>query len=49
MIFDKTALKGIFIVYLESNSNDRNLFSKAFCVKEFIAIGPSKESIQLNH
>ncbi|MDX2072282.1 MAG: dTDP-4-dehydrorhamnose 3,5-epimerase [Haliscomenobacter sp.] len=49
MVFHKTALEGAYIIDLEPFSDDRGLFARTFCKREFSAIGHNKEFVQFNH
>lgn len=49
MIFHETALKGAYIIDLEPFSDDRGLFARTFCKREFATIGHDKEFVQFNH
>ena len=49
MIFHETALEGAYIIDLEPFSDDRGLFARTFCKREFAAIGHHKEFVQFNH
>lgn len=49
MIFHETALEGAYVIDLEPFSDDRGLFARTFCKREFAAIGHDKEFIQFNH
>lgn len=49
MIFHETALEGAYIIDLEPFSDNRGLFARTFCKREFAAIGHHKEFVQFNH
>ena len=49
MIFHETALKGAYIIDLEPFRDERGLFARTFCQREFAAIGHHKEFVQFNH
>ncbi|MFT5166255.1 MAG: dTDP-4-dehydrorhamnose 3,5-epimerase [Saprospiraceae bacterium] len=49
MIFHKTPLSGAYYIDLAPFSDERGLFARTFCKKEFEAIGHHKEFVQLNH
>jgi dTDP-4-dehydrorhamnose 3,5-epimerase len=49
MIFRKTLLNGIYIIELETFNDERGLFARTFCKKEFSKIDHSKEFVQFNH
>jgi len=49
MIFHETALEGAYVIDLEPFSDDRGLFARTFCKREFAAIGHHKEFVQFNH
>jgi dTDP-4-dehydrorhamnose 3,5-epimerase len=49
MIFHETALAGAYVIDLEPFSDDRGLFARTFCKREFAAIGHDKEFVQFNH
>jgi len=49
MIFHETGLKGAYIIELEPFTDDRGLFARTFCKREFAEIGHSKEFVQFNH
>ena len=44
MIFTETELKGAYIIDLERREDDRGFFARAFCQKEFEAMGSSQSS-----
>ena len=49
MIFHKTSLDGAYYIDLEPFADDRGLFARTFCKKEFQTIGHHKEFVQINH
>lgn len=49
MIFKETKLKGAYIIDLEPFQDDRGLFARTFCQKEFEQIGHEREFVQFNH
>jgi dTDP-4-dehydrorhamnose 3,5-epimerase len=49
MKFIETPLKGAYIVELEPFVDERGLFVRIFCRKEFAKIGFSKQINQINH
>lgn len=49
MIFRETDLKGAYVIELEPFTDDRGLFARTFCKREFATIGHSKEFVQFNH
>lgn len=49
MIFQKLALKGAYIIDLEIFTDERGLFTRTFCQKEFAKIGHNKAFVQFNH
>lgn len=49
MIFKETKLKGAYIIDLEPFQDDRGLFARTFCQKEFEQIGHRREFVQFNH
>ena len=48
MIFTETKLKGAFIVDLEPRSDERGFFARAFCQREFEALGLKPAIAQAN-
>lgn len=48
MIFHETKLKGAFIVDLDMKDDDRGFFARAFCSKEFEALGLRPQVMQAN-
>jgi dTDP-4-dehydrorhamnose 3,5-epimerase len=49
MIFQETALHGAYLISLEPFQDERGLFARTFCKREFAAIGHQKEFVQFNH
>ncbi|MBF0232152.1 MAG: dTDP-4-dehydrorhamnose 3,5-epimerase [Desulfamplus sp.] len=49
MHFYETPLLGNYEIELEPFIDDRGMFARTFCKKEFAAIGFNKEIIQINH
>jgi len=49
MIFQETVLKNAYTIDLEPFTDDRGLFARTFCKKEFANIGHHKEFVQFNH
>lgn len=49
MIFHKTPLAGAYSIDLEPFRDERGLFARTFCQKEFKQIGHHKAFVQLNH
>jgi dTDP-4-dehydrorhamnose 3,5-epimerase len=49
MLFHETLLKGAYTIELTPFSDDRGLFARTFCKREFAAIGHQKEFVQFNH
>lgn len=49
MQFKETDLKGVYLIHLESFTDDRGWFARTFCKKEFAQIGHTKEFVQFNH
>lgn len=49
MIFHPSKLKGAYLIDLEPFRDDRGLFARTFCQKEFRQIGHQKEFVQFNH
>jgi dTDP-4-dehydrorhamnose 3,5-epimerase len=48
MIFTETKLKGAYIVDLETRTDDRGGFARAFCAQEFEAHGLKQTFVQTN-
>jgi len=49
MKFAETALKGAYIVETEPFRDERGLFARTFCKRDFNQIGHTKEFVQFNH
>ncbi len=49
MILHSTPLSGAFIIDLEPFQDDRGLFARTFCQREFEAIPHTKPFVQFNH
>lgn len=50
MIFEATPLAGAYVIDLTPFEDERGLFARTFCQREFeAAIGPTKAFVQLNH
>ncbi|MCB0550047.1 MAG: dTDP-4-dehydrorhamnose 3,5-epimerase [Phaeodactylibacter sp.] len=49
MIFRETRLAGAYIIEPEPFSDQRGLFARTFCRREFEEIGHHKEFVQFNH
>jgi len=49
MKFVETSLGGAYTVELEPFVDERGLFSRTFCQKEFSTIGFDKQIVQINH
>jgi len=49
MNFIETPITGAYVIELESFQDERGLFTRAFCQKEFEAIGFHKQIVQINH
>jgi dTDP-4-dehydrorhamnose 3,5-epimerase len=49
MKFLETKLKGAYIIELEPRRDDRGLFARTFCKREFAEINHTKEFVQFNH
>ncbi len=48
MLFIETALPGAFIVDIERRTDERGFFARAFCRKEFHALGLRSDMVQSN-
>lgn len=48
MIFQETDIKGVFIIELDRNEDDRGFFARAFCSREFEEHGLSPHVAQAN-
>jgi dTDP-4-dehydrorhamnose 3,5-epimerase len=49
MIFRETLLKGVYIVETKPYSDERGLFARTYCKKEYHAISHDVEFVQFNH
>lgn len=49
MIFRETPLKDAFVIDLEPFQDQRGLFARTFCKRDFEEIGHDKEFVQFNH
>jgi len=49
MTFKESALKGVYIIELKPFIDNRGLFARTFCKKEFQEIGHDQEFVQFNH
>lgn len=49
MKFVKTPLTGVYVIKLEPFLDERGLFARTFCQKEFAKIGFHKQIVQINH
>jgi dTDP-4-dehydrorhamnose 3,5-epimerase len=49
MTFKETPLKGAFLIELNPFTDNRGLFVRTFCKKEFESIGHHQEFVQFNH
>ncbi|MHA8072221.1 dTDP-4-dehydrorhamnose 3,5-epimerase [Aquirufa ecclesiirivi] len=49
MIFEITSLEGLYIVKPQLLRDERGLFTRTFCKKEFAEIGFEKDFVQFNH
>jgi dTDP-4-dehydrorhamnose 3,5-epimerase len=49
MTFRETSLKGAFLIELNPFTDNRGLFVRTFCKKEFESIGHNQEFVQFNH
>jgi dTDP-4-dehydrorhamnose 3,5-epimerase len=49
MKFFETELKGAYTIDIEPRKDDRGLFARTFCKREFQEIGHTKEFVQFNH
>jgi len=48
MKFSETKLKGLYMIEPEPFRDDRGLFFRSFCKKEFFEVGLEKEFVQIN-
>lgn len=49
MKFVETPLAGAYVIELEPFRDERGLFARTFCQKEFAIIGFDKQLVQINH
>lgn len=49
MIFTETPLPGAYVITLEKRSDERGFFARAFCEREFGALGLSTRMVQMNN
>ena len=49
MVFYETALKGVYVIDLEPFADERGLFARTYCQREFAQIGHHQEFVQFNH
>ena len=49
MIFEATKLPGAYIIELEPFRDERGLFARTFCKRDFAEIDHQKEFVQFNH
>ena len=49
MKFNKTPLAGAYVIELEPFLDERGVFARTFCQKEFATIGFHKQIVQINH
>lgn len=49
MIFQALHLAGAYLISLEPFADDRGLFARTYCRREFAAIGHEQEFVQINH
>ncbi len=49
MKFIKTAFKDLYIIKVLPHHDERGLFFRTYCKKEFAKIGHTKEFVQINH
>ena len=49
MIFKETSLKGSYVLTFEPIEDQRGWFARTYCKNEFLAIGHTKEWVQMNH
>ncbi|MBF0103089.1 MAG: dTDP-4-dehydrorhamnose 3,5-epimerase [Desulfobacterales bacterium] len=49
MKFIETPIEGAYVIELESLLDERGLFARTFCQKEFATIGFHKQIVQINH
>ncbi|MGD9973836.1 MAG: dTDP-4-dehydrorhamnose 3,5-epimerase [Desulfatirhabdiaceae bacterium] len=49
MKFIATPMAGAYVIELEPFQDDRGLFARTFCQKEFASIGFDRQIVQINH
>ncbi len=49
MIFNPTGLTGSYLIDVSPFEDERGLFARVFCEREFEAIGHHKKFVQINH
>jgi dTDP-4-dehydrorhamnose 3,5-epimerase len=49
MIFTETPLRGAYLIDLEKRGDDRGFFARAFCEREFGALGLATRFVQVNN
>ena len=49
MIFKETSLKGSYVLTFEPIEDQRGWLARTYCKNEFLAIGHTKEWVQMNH
>jgi dTDP-4-dehydrorhamnose 3,5-epimerase len=49
MIITETTLKGSYVLRLEPIEDERGWFARTYCKNDFLAIGHTKEWVQMNH
>lgn len=49
MIVNETSLKGSYVLTLEPIEDERGWFARTYCKNNFLAIGHTKEWVQMNH
>ena len=49
MIFKETSLKGSYVLTFEPIEDERGWLARTYCKNEFLAIGHTKEWVQMNH
>ena len=49
MIFKETSLKGSYVLTFEPLEDERGWLARTYCKNEFLAIGHTKEWVQMNH
>ena len=48
MIFNETRLKGVFLIEIEKNEDDRGFFARSYCFREFEKYGLNPRVVQCN-